>query len=354
MDVKIITIHAMHNPGSVFQAFALQEYLSAEHDVKIIDYRPLYFYSEGSKLKLFMKKLLWGRAYRSRNQKFLGFVKKYLKLTSLYESYEELNAANLKAEVFMTGSDQLWNADFPCGNDEAFYLSFTSSGKKIAYSTSVGKKCIDENNLVVLKKYLPTFDALSVREKSTAVQLTNLLNRNVSWVCDPVLLLPKLSYEKFIAKVNPIGRKYAMVYLLGASEKLNQVVQYYKSKGLYVVLAGGFTKRCECDLHIKDVGPEDFLSLIYHAEVVISSSFHATAFCHLFHKEFVTFLPKANGERIFSLVEESSLVNRIVADDDVVDFDKIEKNVDWNFVDENLKNYIEISKKFLESELFHV
>lgn len=353
MDVKIITIHAMHNPGSVLQAFALQEYLSAKHDVKIIDYRPLYFYSEGSKLKLFLKKLLWGRAYRSRNHKFLDFVKKYLKLTSLYESYEELIAADLKADVFMTGSDQLWNASFPCGNDEAFYLSFVSSGRKISYSTSVGKKCVDENNLVVLKKYLPAFDALSVREKSTAEQLIRFLNRNVSWVCDPVLLLPRTSYEQFLATENPIGKKYVMVYLLGASEKLNQVVQFYKSKGLYVVLAGGFTKRCECDLHIKDVGPEDFLNLIYHAEVVISSSFHATAFCHIFHKKFVTFLPNANGERISSLVEESGLVDHIVANEDFVDFDKIEKNVDWTSVDENLKSYIENSKNFLKSELSH-
>ena len=74
MEIKIITIHAMHNPGSVFQAYALQEYLKSKHSVKIIDYRPLYLYSEGSLLKLIAKKILWGKDYRNRNKKFIGFV----------------------------------------------------------------------------------------------------------------------------------------------------------------------------------------------------------------------------------------------------------------------------------------
>ena len=351
MDVKIISIHAMHNPGSVFQAYALQEYLSAEHNVKIIDYRPSYFYSEGSKLKLIVKKILWGRAYRSRNEKFVGFVKRNMNLTAKYESLDSLNSAKLVADVFMTGSDQLWNTDFPCGNDEAFYLSFAKCGKKISYSTSVGKKIIDDVNLSILKSRLPSFDALSVREKSTSEQLKAILEKNVAWVCDPVFLLSASSYARFISKENPIGKKYAMVYLLEASEKLNRVVEYYRSKGLYIVLAGGFTKRCECDLHIKDVGPEDFLSLIYHAEVVISSSFHATAFCHIFHKDFVTFLPETNGERIESLLEESSLENRAIFVDGDLDMKKNDQPIDWFSIDNHLESYIENSKAFLKKEL---
>lgn len=351
MDVKIITIHAMHNPGSVFQAFALQEYLSEEHKVKIIDYRPNYFYSEGSKIKLFLKKLLWGRAYRSRNKKFTAFVERYMHLTPKYETFESLKMSNMSAEVFMTGSDQLWNTDFPCGNDEAFYLTFAKNGKKIAYSTSVGKKEIDDSNLSILKRFLPFFDALAVREKSTAEQLTYALGRDVAWVCDPVLLLSEASYSKFLAKENPIGKKFVMVYLLNSSEKLNQLVEYYRSQGFFIVLAGGFTRRCECDLHIKDVGPEDFLSLIYHAEVVVSSSFHATAFCHIFHKNFITFLPKKNGERIESLLNESGLTYKSVAQEENLDFLKIAQPINWLMVDLNIKSYIDNSRNFLKKEL---
>ena len=351
MEIKIITIHAMHNPGSVFQAYALQEYLKSEHSVKIIDYRPLYLYSEGSLLKLIAKKILWGKDYRNRNKKFIGFVEKKMNLTHKYKSFKQLKQANLAADIYVTGSDQLWNTDYPCGKDEAFYLSFVKTGKKISYSTSVGKKNIDQENLNLLKNRLSDFSALSVREKSTAEQLSSVLNRNVSWVCDPVLLLPASSYLQFISAKRLINKKYAVVYLLGSSESLDKVVDYYKSKGLFVVLAGGFTRRCNCDLHIKDVGPEDFLNLIYYAEVVVSSSFHATAFCHIFHKNFITFLPKANGERISSLLECSGLESHSVLSGKSADLKKIDDCIDWDVVEEKLNVYIEHSKEFLKSEL---
>lgn len=351
MDVKIITIHAMYNPGSVFQAFALQEYLRTNHQVEIIDYRPLYLYSEGSLLKLLMKKILWGRAYRSRNRKFIGFVEKNMNLTPTYTSYRALENAKLTADVFMTGSDQLWNTDYPCGRDNSFYLDFVKKGRKISYSTSVGRKLVNRQDVDYLKSRLSDFAALSVREKKTAEELGSALNRNVAWVCDPVLLLPVRSYMPFISRKSPFKERYAVIYLLGASERLDKVVEFYRSKGLLIVLAGGFTKRCNCDVHVKDVGPEDFLNLIYHSEIVISSSFHATAFCHIFHKKFITFLPKSNGERISSLLECSKLEHHSVAVDASVDLEKLETSIEWNDVDEKLNAYIEQSKVFLNREL---
>ena len=351
MDVKVITIHAMYNPGSVFQAYALQEYLKPIANVEIIDYRPLYLYSEGSLLKMLMKKILWGRAYKSRNKKFIGFVEKYMNLTPVFKTFKAIEQANLSADVFVTGSDQLWNSDYPCGNDDAFYLDFVRNGKKISYSTSVGKKILDQNDQKRLREKLSDFISISVREKSTADQLRKVLNREITWVCDPVLLLPASAYLSFISPSSPFPRKYAVVYLLGSSESLDNVVDYYKSKGFLIVLAGGFTKRCKCDVHVKDVGPEDFLNIIYHSEIVISSSFHATAFCHIFHKKFLSFLPRANGERISSLLECSGLESHAVTIEEKIDFDKIEKNIDWNDVDRKIAIYVNQSKDFLNSEL---
>lgn len=341
----------MYNPGSVFQAYALQEYLKPCANIEIIDYRPLYLYSEGSLLKMLLKKLLWGKAYRGRNKKFIGFVEKYMNLTPVFKTSKAVEQANLSADVFMTGSDQLWNTDYPCGNDDTFYLDFVRNGKKISYSTSVGKKNLDRNNLNRLREKLSGFKSISVREKSTAEQLGMVLNREVTWVCDPVLLLPASAYMQFISQSRPFSRKYAVVYLLGSSDLLDKVVDYYRSKGLLIVLAGGFTKRCKCDVHVKDVGPEDFLNLIYHSEIVISSSFHATAFCHVFHKDFLTFLPRANGERIISLLNESSLECKAVCEDACVDLNKILTPIDWPIVDKRVKNYINQSKEFLKKVL---
>lgn len=345
MKVAIITIHAMHNPGSVFQAFALQQFLRKYFDTDVIDYRPSYFYSERSKLKLLLKKLMYGKAYHNREIKFSSFIRDNMVLTRKYTSFDALKNAALNYDVYIAGSDQLWNSDFPCGNDDAFYLKFTQ-GKKISYSTSVGKTIIDEKNLQILQEKLVDFKHLAVREKKTAEDLSSLLHREVKWVCDPVFLLEPSCYMKFMNETSPLNEPYAVVYLCPESELLNRIVEYYATiKGLRIVLVGGFTKRCQCDLHIKDVGPSDFLNLIYHADVVISKSFHATAFCHIFHKEFITLIPPKNGERILSLLELTNLSHRGIIDK--FDADKVSIPINWDYVDHKLEEYVAESKQYL-------
>ena len=52
MNIHIITIHHIHNFGSVFQAYCLQKYLSdLGYNVDIIDYRPPYYDAGRSKFK---------------------------------------------------------------------------------------------------------------------------------------------------------------------------------------------------------------------------------------------------------------------------------------------------------------
>ena len=350
MEIKIITLHSLFNPGSAFQAFALQKYLSKENEVEIIDYRPGYTRYGKSIVKAIIRKMMFFRLRRSEAKKFHMFMNQYMNLTKTFFNYKSLSKANLKADLFIVGSDQLWNTDFPCGNDNAFYLDFVQGIKKISYSTSVGKKIIDEKNLNKIKAYAESFSSLAVREKDTAIQLTEKLGRKVSWVCDPVFLLGRDIYESIIEQKTMFDKPYAFVYLSPKSPMLDVLVAHFRSRGLMIVLGGGFnTSRCDCDVHIKDMGPLDFLNGIKNAEVVVSTSFHATAFCHIFHKEFVTILPPKNGERIVSLLEQTGLKNRSVTDS--VDLEAVQKPIDWDEVDSLLKEYTEESKKYLQDSI---
>ena len=99
-------------------------------------------------------------------------------------------------------------------------------------------------------------------------------------------------------------------------------------------------------MHIKDVGPEDFLNLIFYSELVVSTSFHATAFSHIFHKNFFTILPPKNAERIVSLVNLSGLSDRTIAEGDSLT--NIDSIIDWDNVDKRLEGYISASKNYLE------
>lgn len=350
MEIKIITLHSLFNPGSAFQAFALQMYLSKTNNVKIIDYRPGYTRYGSSIVKAIIRKILFFRLRRNVVLKFNSFINKYMNLTKTFYDYNSLRNANFKADLFIVGSDQLWNTDFPCGNDNAFYLDFVKSGKKITYSTSVGKKGIDEKNLNKIKTFADSFSSISVREKDTAIQLTEKLGREVVWVCDPVFLLGRDVYDSMIEQKPMFDKPYAFVYLSPKSPMLDALVAHFRSKGLMIVLGGGFnTSRCDCDVHIKDMGPLDFLNCIKYAEVVVSTSFHATAFCHIFHKEFVTILPPKNGERVVSLLEQTGLKNRSVIDS--VDFEAVQKPINWDEIDSLLKEYTEVSKKYLQDTI---
>lgn len=355
MNAKILTLHALCNPGSVFQAYALETYIRGLGvNAVIIDYRPAYLYTEGSNskfawLKFIIKKIVYYKSYRSRKIKFEEFINNRMHLTPRVTTYKALELDYNNFDYYVLGSDQLWNSDYKCGNDGAFYLKFVKSGVKIAYATSVGKAKIDEHNLSILKNELPQFDKISVREESTSVYLTQKLGININWVCDPVFLLGNSEYRQLFLKYK-CKCPYAVVYLSDSNSILDEIVSHYRRQGLKIILLGGFTKRCYCDEHMKNAGPLDFLSLIDSANIVISSSFHATAFSHIFHKKFVTIVPHNNGERIYSLLRLTKLEYRGVVKNGI-DFGLIDKDINWDETDKLLAPHIKASKDFLTQSL---
>lgn len=347
MNVKIITIHAMHNPGSVFQCYALQTYLEKIGcDVQIINYLPKYLFDEGNPIIYRIKRILFNKVIKNRSRKFESFINTNLKLTAPCYSYEDLKKAGFTADLFLTGSDQLWNYDFPCGNDPSFFLKFTDNPNKASFSTSVGKAKIDGQHLERLKSGLLSFKHISVRESSTARALSVALNRDVKWVCDPVFLLDANSYKKFISTEKKFGN-YVLVYMAPSSQQLDNIVSYYKNQGYTIVLCGGVTSRCKCDYHIKDSGPEDFLTLIANAKCVVSTSFHATAFSHIFHVPFITIMPKGNNERISSLVNYTGLAYRAIDKEKEYDMSVFLTPIDWEAVDSKIETLIKDSKAYL-------
>lgn len=112
-----------------------------------------------------------------------------------------------------------------------------------------------------------------------------------------------------------------------------------------VVLIYGVKKNCQCDLHIRDVAPDEFLGYIHHAVFVVASSFHATAFSHIFNKNFAVVLPKNNAARIEQFLEVTGLTNRIV--NDHIDVERVLLNIDYEKVNMKLSNFIVHSKNVL-------
>lgn len=132
MNIKIITIHCIHNFGSVFQSYGLVQYLRNQgFDAELIDYRPAY-YSKGRNV---VKKMLGIGlnyfAYKRQHQRYEQFINTYLPKGKIYRTIKELRELDTENCIFIAGGDQIWNSFHPCGKDDAYKLTFVKDRKKL-------------------------------------------------------------------------------------------------------------------------------------------------------------------------------------------------------------------------------
>lgn len=134
--ISLTTIHSQNNNfGSVWQAFALSWFLEKnEYRPETLDYRPSYSNGLTSVKRIptmLAGRLLHGLAVRTREKRFQSFISSR-PLSRRYARYNEIKSCPPQADVYLIGSDQVWNPDYLCGNDPAYYLEFTDSNKKLA------------------------------------------------------------------------------------------------------------------------------------------------------------------------------------------------------------------------------
>lgn len=96
------------------------------------------------------------------------------------------------------------------------------------------------------------------------------------------------------------------------------------------------------DRNISDASPLEFLSLINNAKVVVSNSFHATAFSIILNKDFYTYpvLRHNNESRMIDLLNEFGLIERYRST-------FICKTIDWEKVFRKYKKQLDYSVEFL-------
>ena len=147
--IGIITFHCSHNYGSILQSYALQKYLiNKNYDVKIIDYtlrwdyeyyqlfrRELYRYSK----KAVLSDLFYFKKNLKRKYNFEKFSKRHLITTNKkYYDFQPMEDLNSDFDIFICGSDQIWNFDCTRQIIPAYFLDFADNTKiKIAYAPSM-------------------------------------------------------------------------------------------------------------------------------------------------------------------------------------------------------------------------
>ena len=365
MKVAVITRHAITNYGSLLQAFATQQIVeSMGHSCEIIDYvRVDESYMQHEKT-LLARKHEWNRnpikkmlylALRlpesiAAGRKFEKEQGKYLHLTKRYSSQEQLVHDKPIADVYMTGSDQVWgpvaNGDF----DSSYCLSFTDyADKKISYAASFGRTEMTADAKAYFRKWLSRYNCICVRE-SSAVRIIEEMGLKASQVIDPTLLLDA-SFWAGIA--SPIKKQdYVLVYQLHNDKRVGEYAKKVaETMGLPLIrISTSFHQITREGKFIWCPTIGEFLGYIQNARCMITDSFHGTAFAINFNTQFVEILPNnKTGTRNISILQLTGLADRILKDCE--DVALAHKKIDFSQVNQIITNEREKSISVLQQML---
>lgn len=359
--ISVITLHRVKNYGSVLQAFATQRVLEdLGYEVEFADYwrpdlRDMFddvvsrSNWNGGSVRRSVYRAAWGH-YIDRNRKvFNGFVERHLNLSlRSYYSLDDLQEHPPQADVYCVGSDQVWNDDYNVGGSEPFFLEYApESSTKIALSSSIGKTEISEQEGALVRRHLPSFTAISVRERSS-VDLLEAEGIRAEHVLDPTLMINSRHWGE-ISEVRSDAGRYLLVYQLNKGAEFEALIRNIsRDLGLTPVrLSVKSLARWRTRGRVVQPTVEEYVSLFRNAGHVVTDSFHGTAFSINFNTPFTSFLPPKYGERIESVLEMTGLQRRLATsstDYDVTPFD-------WNPVNDQLEGARKRTQDFVESAL---
>jgi hypothetical protein len=336
MKIGILTFHWATNYGAILQAYALQTYLKKRgHDVYIINYRPkqhkktllgcfytLRFWLYFNNLKAYIKE-----------RKLESFRKGFLHETLLYESLDQLKNKPPKFNIYICGSDQIWNPFFTQNGEgkatSSYFLDFgEKSVKRIAYAVSFGCEVYPEIASSIAKKYIFDFVAISVRENSGLDIVSRIGRGDPIKLPDPTLLLNREEY--YFGNTNlESNPKSVFIYVLRGDYKevkkiRTHLQRYYKTE--------------DADKLFISISVENWVQKIKNSSFVVTNSFHGMVFSIIFHVPFVVVLSSGSdagmNDRFKTLLTHLNLNHRMlnVYDSDVLNR-LVDEQIDWEKVD---------------------
>lgn len=377
MKVGIITFHFVPNYGAVLQCYALQTFLESQgYEVEIIDYRPGYhtvrystrknpfvytrwYWKRMNGKNTFRRVYLAARSFarcihmniqktdQTVNRMFESFVQANLRLTRKYTSLEQLREKSPETDVYISGSDQVWNPELlDQAFDPAYFLDFgTESVTRISYAVSMGKE-LGEHDRMQLKMLCAKMNAVSIREDSELA--IKAIGRDVHICIDPTFLLDSKSYtpaESQIVEQEP----YIFVYGFETTDGIQSAVNIATDRyGCRVINGSPHRVKLQGDVEsIRNYGPDRFLTFIKNAQCVVTNSFHGTAFSIIYRKDFITVSHTTRGKRMTDLLEKLGLTCRLWGSEAFL----IDGDIDYDLAYDKLMSLRKHSTEYLRSSM---
>ena len=359
MKASVITLHTINNYGSALQTYATRivlekmgvepefvDYWRANNTpeqraLNLLNSKPLQrikpiwsINTQAKKITLFLLRKL----YVDKEREMRRFVKQNVRLSERrYYSLESIRENLPLADVYITGSDQVWNSTWNQGIDRVFFLDYAPPGKpKIAFAASIGKTKFEEDEIEETKSLLQQYKAISVREES-AVKLLSSIGIDSTLILDPTLMLTSDEWRRIETTRIKIQKPYLLIYQLHPNDMIDKyATDLAKRKGLSVIRIGySRSDKNKVGKGYIGIPVTEFIGLFDRAECVLTDSFHATAFSLNLGVDFISVLPKQFGTRIENITNITGTENRVLKSysdyniyDEKIDKDNVKRILD--------------------------
>lgn len=303
MKIAILTFARTNNYGATLQCYALTKFVEQYgHQVSIINVPLLkagaprkknfidrilsrihsYFHSYENRYKRTPEQLLQSKKLDKQNMRLFDVFRTtyFPNLTHEYVSEQDFQRDYPIADLYIVGSDQVWNLWVTNIQYPLFFFSFLKNDEtRISYAACMGGDRnfkFTEDEISNINKLLAKFNGITVRDTTGVSILQKHFHINAKQVLDPTFLLD--SYDELLqdSDIDASGSMFCFKFII--NDDWVKVIRYIsETLSLKVRMDSCLIPIDEFDFKPL-CGVQDWLKLIKTSDFVFTDSFHGMVF----------------------------------------------------------------------------
>ncbi len=295
---------------------------------------------------------------RDQNSRFNQFTEECLQLSPRrYRRVSELRKHSPDYDVYICGSDQIWNPSKQNGLDPACFLDFgPDSIRRVSYAASFGGSAIDKRYHNELSRYLSGLDCISIREGSGRDLVKQFSGRDCHIVPDPTFLVDLDDLTQRSGATSVCSGKIFSYVLRSGQGLYDFQRELSESLKLGLVQPLNPHQRWKSYGDVVPMSPFEWLRAIRESSAVITNSFHGTVFAILANRPFLSV--RLSGAKSFLNERMEYLINSLGLETRQISLDQVENGaglmqepIDWDLVNSRISKMRKNGVAFLEAAL---